>query len=91
MGAKGVKVIVVDDAGCAVRAPKNPDKFKEANKTFVAGLQQAPASPARGCPTYGTNVLTNVINEAGGYPTNNFKTGHFDGCSKISGETQAQT
>jgi aldehyde:ferredoxin oxidoreductase len=39
MGAKGVKVIVVDDAGCAVRAPKTPDKFKEANKTFVAGLR----------------------------------------------------
>jgi hypothetical protein len=28
-------------------------------------------------------VLTNVVNEAGGYPTNNFKTGQFDGASKI--------
>jgi len=34
--------------------------------------------------------LTNVINEAGGYPTRNFKTGTFEGASKISGETQAQ-
>jgi aldehyde:ferredoxin oxidoreductase len=90
MGAKGVKVIVVDDAGCAVRAPKTPDKFKEANKTFVAGLRKHGVT-GQGLPTYGTNVLTNVINEAGAYPTKNFMWGRFDGCSKISGETQAQT
>jgi aldehyde:ferredoxin oxidoreductase len=90
MGAKGVKVIVVDDAGCAVRAPKTPDKFKEANKTFVAGLRKHGVT-GQGLPTYGTNVLTNVINEAGAYPTKNFMWGRFDTCSKISGETQAQT
>lgn len=38
---------------------------------------------------YGTNVLTNILNEAGGYPTYNFKEGRFAGASKISGETQA--
>jgi aldehyde:ferredoxin oxidoreductase len=90
MGAKGVKVIVVDDAGCAVRPPKTPDKFKEANKAFVAGLRKHGVT-GQGLPTYGTNVLTNVINEAGAYPTKNFMWGRFDGCSKISGETQAQT
>ena len=89
MGAKGVKVIVVDDTGCSARAPKNPDKFKEANKTFVAGLRKHPVT-GQGLPTYGTNVLTNVINEAGAYPTKNFMWGRFDGCSKISGETQAR-
>jgi aldehyde:ferredoxin oxidoreductase len=36
-------------------------------------------------------VLTNVINEAGAYPTKNFQLGQFDGCQKISGETQAET
>jgi len=35
-------------------------------------------------------VLTNVLNEAGGYPTRNFKTGVFEGGSKISGEAQAE-
>ncbi len=90
MGSKGVKVIVVDDTGCAVRSPKEPDKFKEANKNWVAGLRKHPVT-GQGLPTYGTNVLTNVINEAGAYPTNNFMTGRFDGCSKISGETQAET
>jgi aldehyde:ferredoxin oxidoreductase len=90
MGSKGVKVIVVDDTGCSVRSPKNPDQFKEANKAFVAGLRKHGVT-GQGLPTYGTNVLTNVINEAGAYPTKNFMWGRFDTCSKISGETQAET
>ncbi len=90
MGAKGVKVIILDDAGMKMRAPKDPDKFKEANQTFVAGLRKHPVT-GEGLPAYGTNVLTNVINEAGAYPTKNFMWGRFDTCSKISGETQAET
>lgn len=90
MGAKGVKVIVLDDAGCKMRPPKDPDKFKEANKAWVAGLRKHPVT-GEGLPAYGTNVLTNVISEAGGYPTKNFMRGSFETCSKISGETQAET
>jgi aldehyde:ferredoxin oxidoreductase len=88
MGAKGVKVIVIDDAGCETRKAKNPDKFKEANKAFVQGLKKHPVC-GEGLPAYGTNVLTNVINEAGAFPTNNFKDGRFAGASKISGESLA--
>ncbi len=89
MGAKGVKVIVVDDSGTKQRTPKDPEKFKEANKAFVAGLRKHPVT-GQGLPTYGTNVLTNVVNEAGGYPTRNFSSGQFEGASRISGETQAE-
>ena len=89
MGAKGVKVIVIDDTGCASRTPADPEKFKAANKEFVAGLRKHPVT-GEGMPAYGTNVLTNVINEAGAYPTNNFQFGQFEGASKISGETQAE-
>jgi aldehyde:ferredoxin oxidoreductase len=88
MGAKGVKVIVIDDAGTKTRQPKDPEKFKEANKEWVAGIRKHPVS-GEGLPAYGTNVLTNVINEAGAYPTKNFMWGRFDTCEKISGETQA--
>jgi aldehyde:ferredoxin oxidoreductase len=90
MGSKGVKVIVLDDAGMKMRPPKDPNKFKEANQAWVAGLRKHPVT-GEGLPAYGTNVLTNVINEAGAYPTKNFMWGRFDGCSKISGETQAET
>jgi len=90
MGAKGVKVIVLDDAGMKMRDPKDPEKFREANKRWVEGLKKHPVT-GEGLPAYGTNILANIINEAGAYPTKNFMWGRFEGCSKISGETQAQT
>ncbi len=89
MGSKGVKVIVLEDANAKPRAPKDPEKFKEANKNFTQGLKNHPVT-GQGLPAFGTNVLTNVVNEAGAYPTHNFQKGMFDGVSKISGETQAQ-
>ncbi|WP_319524138.1 aldehyde ferredoxin oxidoreductase C-terminal domain-containing protein [uncultured Desulfosarcina sp.] len=88
MGAKGIKAIVLDDADMKMRQPANPEKFKAANKTFAEGLRKHPVT-GEGLPAFGTNVLTNVVNEAGGFPTHNFKTGQFEGASKISGETQA--
>ena len=90
MGSKGVKVIILDDAGMKMRSPKDPDKFKEANKAWVAGLRKH-ALTGEGLPTYGTNILTNVINEAGAFPTNNFISGRFDAVNNISGETLAET
>ena len=72
MGSKGVKLIVLDDKGMKMRAAKDPDKFKAANKSWVEGLRKHPVT-GEGLPAYGTNVLTNVINEAGAYPTRNFQ------------------
>ncbi len=89
MGAKGIKAIVLDDAGMGMRRAADPDKFKEANKKFVEGLR-GHAVTGQGLPAYGTNVLTNVINEAGAYPTYNFKQGQYDDAAKISGETFAE-
>ena len=101
MGSKDIKVIVLDDtvvsgtarapgSGMPMRSPKDPEKFKDANKRFVEGLKKHPVT-GQGLPAYGTNVLTNILNEVGGYPTYNFKQGRFDGAAKISGETQAET
>jgi aldehyde:ferredoxin oxidoreductase len=89
MGSKGVKVIVLDDTGMTMRAPKDPEKFKAATQKWVKGLKEHPVT-GQGLPAYGTNVLTNVLNEAGGYPTYNFKEGRFAGAAKISGETLAE-
>ncbi len=90
MGSKGVKVIVLDDTGMKMRSPKDPEKFREANKNWVDGLKKHPVT-GEGLPAFGTNVLTNVLNEAGAYPTRNFSSGRFSGHTKISGETQAAT
>ncbi|MEW6117635.1 MAG: aldehyde ferredoxin oxidoreductase C-terminal domain-containing protein [Nitrospirota bacterium] len=89
MGSKKVKVIILDDTGMKMRPPKDPEKFRDANKRFVEGLQKH-AVTGQGLPAYGTNVLTNILNEVGGYPTYNFKQGRFEGAAKISGETQAE-
>ena len=89
MGSKRVKAIILDDAGMKMRPPKDPEKFRDANRKFVEGLRKHPVT-GEGLPAYGTNVLTNVLNEAGGYPTNNFKTGQFAGRAKLSGEAQAE-
>lgn len=89
MGAKGVKVIVLDDTDMPTRSPKDPEKLREANKAFVAGLKKHPIT-GEGLPGFGTNVLANVINEAGAYPTHNFQTGRFEGVGKISGEAQSE-
>ncbi|MBB6480966.1 aldehyde ferredoxin oxidoreductase family protein [Spirochaeta isovalerica] len=90
MASKGIKALVLDDAGCSVRKPVNDEAFKAANKEFIAGIKKHAVS-GQGLPAYGTNVLANVINEAGGFPTNNFTTGQFDKVHNISGETQAET
>ncbi len=89
MGSKGVKVIVLDDTGQKTRTAKDDAKFKAANKEFIAGLQKH-AVTGEALPAYGTSVLTNIMNEVGGYPTRNFSNGQFEGASKISGETEAQ-
>lgn len=88
MGSKGVKVIVLDDSGLKMREPKDPEVFRDANKRWVDGLKKHPVT-GEGLPAFGTNVLTNVLHEAGGYPTRNFSAGRFEGHEKISGETQA--
>ncbi len=89
MGAKRLKVIVMDDSGAKNREPKDLEKFREANKKWVEGLNNH-AVTGQALPAYGTNVLTNIINEAGGYPTCNFSEGQFEGAAKISGETFAE-
>jgi aldehyde:ferredoxin oxidoreductase len=89
MGSKGIKAILLDGTGTKMLQPKDPEKFKQANKIFTEGLQKH-AVTGQGLPAYGTNVLTNVINEAGAYPTYNFKLGRYKDAEKISGEAQAE-
>ena len=85
MGSKGVKAFVVDPEGTD-RAPLvDAEAFKTSQRNFLDSLNKHPVT-SEGLPTYGTNVLTNVLNEAGGLPTRNFSSGHFDGAEKVGGE-----
>lgn len=89
MGSKGLKAIVIDDRGAAAVTIKDKEAFKRAAKTFAKALREH-AVTGQGLPTYGTNVLTNVINEAGALPTRNFSSGRFEDAAKVSGETQRE-
>jgi aldehyde:ferredoxin oxidoreductase len=90
MGAKQVKFISIDDTDAPGVSIADPEKFKQAARTFAKTMLEHPVS-GEGLPTYGTNVLVNVLNEAGGLPTKNFRYGQFEGHDKISGETMHDT
>ncbi len=84
MGSKRVKYIAVEPTDNKVDIAQ-PEAFKVANKAFAKALVDNPISQA--LAQYGTNVLVNIINEAGALPTRNFTCGQFEGHEKISGET----
>lgn len=83
MGSKQVKFITIDPKDRKIDIA-DQEAFKAANKVFSKALIDNPISKA--LAQYGTNVLVNIINEAGGLPTRNFTAGQFDGHDKISGE-----
>lgn len=88
MGSKGLKAIVVDDTGAPGVSYADQEAFKAAAAAFRDALREHPVTkPGGGLAVYGTNVLVNVINEAGAFPTRNFSEGRFEGAHKISGET----
>ena len=85
MGSRGLKAIVVDDKGTRVVQPKSTKLFKDGAAALTTALR-GHAVTGEALPTYGTAVLVNVMNEAGGLPTRNFSSGRFEGASKVSGE-----
>lgn len=85
MGSKRIKYILVDAKGAKSVSIVDKDKFKDAAKRFAKALVEHPVS-GQGLPTYGTNVLVNLLHEAGGLPTRNFSSGQFKDHEDISGE-----
>jgi aldehyde:ferredoxin oxidoreductase len=90
MGSKRIKFIAVDAEGAPPVELADPEKFKAAADVFASALSAHPVS-GQVLPTYGTGVLVNVMNEAGGLPTRNFKYGQFEAHESISGETLRET
>jgi len=86
MGSKKVKAIVIDDTGAGTVSIADPEKFKAASKVFAKALLDHPVS-GQSLAAYGTDVLINILNEAGGLPANNFTAGRIEHNDNISGET----
>ncbi len=83
MASKNLKAFAV--RGTLGVSVKDPARFMQA-VTDKKQILAENAVTGQGLPTYGTQVLMNVINEVGALPTNNAKGVQFDGASKISGE-----
>jgi len=88
-GYKKLKAIVIKAAQKGnMPVAKLDGEYKEANKKAVkAILEGGLTAPNKGgLSVYGTNVLTNLINEVGALPTKNSQLTHWDEAEKHSGE-----
>ncbi len=90
MGSKSVKAIVADDAGSQMVPFADEAAFRAGAKKLANALLSHPVT-SQGLPSYGTDVLANILSEAGGLPTRNFRSGRFEGANNIGGETMAST
>jgi aldehyde:ferredoxin oxidoreductase len=87
MGSKMLKAIAVRGTKGVgnIRDPKAFMKVTYEKKKILADN----AVTGQGLPTYGTQVLMNVINEVGALPTRNHRNNQFEGAKDISAEAMA--
>ena len=83
-GSKNLKALVVRGT-LGVGNLANPKEFMKVTFEKKKILKEN-AVTGQGLPTYGTQVLMNVINEIGAMPTRNHKDVQFEGARKISAE-----
>ncbi len=80
--AKGIKAIVIAKPEKNGIAAVHPNEFRDTAKSFAKEL----IAGKKALTNYGTAVLVNVVNNAGGLPNNNFSIGQTDRAESISGE-----
>jgi aldehyde:ferredoxin oxidoreductase len=87
MASKSLKFIVLNTKGAPGVEIADKALFEEGRKKVLEALQTHDITKPKGAlNTYGTAVLINILNEAGGLPTRNFSSGRFEGAAKIAGE-----
>jgi len=84
MASKNLKAVVVRGTR-GVGNLHDPLRFLQATEAGKKVLAEN-AVTGKGLPTYGTQVLMNVINEVGAMPTRNMREVRFEGAGDISGE-----
>jgi len=87
MGSKNLKAI-------AVRGTKGVGNIADPKEFMKVTFEKKKilhdnAVTGQGLPTYGTQVLMNVINEIGALPTRNHRDSQFEGAKDISAEAMA--
>jgi len=84
MGSKNLKALAVRGT-LGVGNVDDPKGFMDAVNAGKKVLAEN-AVTGQGLPTYGTQVLMNVVNEVGALPTHNFRDSQFEGAGAVSGE-----
>ena len=89
MGSKNLKAVAVRGTRTDSYRLADPEAFVAATEAGKKALA-ANGVTGQGLPTYGTQVLMNVINELGALPTRNHRDVQFEGAQAISGEAMHQ-
>jgi aldehyde:ferredoxin oxidoreductase len=88
LASKRLKFIVIDSKGAPAVPIADKAIFDQGKKKLDDALRTHDVTKPKGAlNTYGTAVLINIMNEAGGLPTRNFASGRFEGAAKIAGES----
>lgn len=92
MASKRLKFLILDSKGAPGIDMVDKALFDEGRKKLIDAIRSHPISqPKGGLNSYGTAVLVNILNEAGGLPTRNFSAGRFEGAARTSGEAIFET
>jgi aldehyde:ferredoxin oxidoreductase len=84
MGSKNLKAVVVKGSK-SIEVAK-PKEFLDACKDARKKLKEHPVT-GTGLPTYGTQILVNILNQSGALPTRNWRDGGiFEHAEETSGE-----
>jgi len=91
MASKSLKFMIVDETGAPGVEILNEEAFSMGMRKLRNALTSHDVTkPGGGLNSYGTSVLVNIINEAGGLPQRNFSSGQDDRSEKVSGEVKAE-
>jgi aldehyde:ferredoxin oxidoreductase len=85
MGAKNLKAIVVAGDGELRPTPADAERFAFVVYEATKMLKANPIT-SQALPEFGTAVLVNVLDQAGAFPTRNFRESRFEHAEAISGE-----
>jgi aldehyde:ferredoxin oxidoreductase len=84
MGSKGIKAIVVDDAGAPHPPVFDEALLKDAARNLAQGIMSDPKTENR--HQFGTPAVLMLCNEIGILPTRNFSAGQFEKAADLAGE-----
>jgi len=82
MGSKRLKAIAC--SGKAQIELHDPKKFREISKRQIALLNESMLKV--GFEAFGTNMVADMVNARGGYPTRNWQSGVFDQIDEVNGQ-----